>query len=79
MTIVTCGRSAWTRRASTTCARIRNFNYVATNYVMYEKRSIYFRNLELPALTESYKFGTNIVVHLLTRWEDKLRNVPLGL
>ncbi len=53
--------------------------FVVTNYPMYTKRDIYFRNLGLPELRTSYKFGTNIIVHLLTRWEDKLRNVPTGL
>ena len=40
---------------------------------------VYFRNLELKPLNDTYKFGTNIILHLLTRWEDKLRNVPTGL
>ncbi len=50
-----------------------------TNETLYNKRDIYFRDLGLPELRMSYKFGTNIIVHLLTRWEDKLRNVPTGL
>ena len=53
--------------------------YAVTNKMMYEKRDVYFRNLALPELRTSYKFGTNIILHLLTRWEDKLRNVPVGL
>ena len=28
---------------------------------------------------ETYKFGTNVIVHLLTRWEDKVRNAPRAL
>ncbi len=50
-----------------------------TNETIYQKRDIYFRNLGLPELRMSYKFGTNIILHLLTRWEDKLRTVPTGL
>ena len=46
---------------------------------MFQKREVYFRDLELPELRMSYKFGTNIILHLLTRWEDKLRSVPSGL
>jgi hypothetical protein len=53
--------------------------YVAMNYGMFQRREIYFRNLELKALNDSYRFGTNIVLHLLTRWDEKLRNVPTGL
>ena len=59
--------------------RDERFYYITTNISIYNKRGIYFRNLELPELRMSYKFGTNIVLHLLTRWEDKLRNVPTGL
>ncbi len=54
-------------------------HYIVVNSVMYANRDIYFRNLEPKALNDSYKFGTNIILHLLTRWEDKLRNVPTGL
>ncbi|MGA0176536.1 MAG: DUF4159 domain-containing protein [Chthoniobacterales bacterium] len=27
-------------------------------------------------ILDSYKFGTNMIIHLLTRWEDKLRSAP---
>lgn len=53
--------------------------HVAMNLSMYYLRETYFRNLELKPLMDSYRFGTNIVFHLLTRWDDKLRNVPTGL
>ena len=49
---------------------------VAVNEEMYHRRGLYFRNIEPKPLMDTYKFGTNIVIHLLTRWEDKLRNVP---
>jgi hypothetical protein len=51
---------------------------VAVNEQMYHRRNLYFRNIEPKALFDTYKFGTNVIVHLLTRWEDKIRNVPLG-
>ena len=54
-------------------------HYVAMNFEMWTRRDTYFRNLDIKPLTDSYRFGTNIVLHLLTRWEDKLRNVPTGL
>ena len=54
-------------------------NYVVTNGGMFNRREIYFRGLDLKPVNDSYKFSTNIVLHLLTRWEDKLRNVPTGL
>ncbi len=46
---------------------------------MYQRVDVYFRGLELPRVVDSYKFGTNVVVHLLTRWEDRLKAVPTGL
>jgi Domain of unknown function (DUF4159) len=45
----------------------------------WDLRDIYFRNIEDAAVFATYKFGTNVIVHLLTRWEDKVRNVPKGL
>jgi hypothetical protein len=49
---------------------------VSTNEEMWHRRGLYFRNIDEKAVLETYKFGTNVVVHLLTRWEDKLRNAP---
>ncbi|MEA3212845.1 MAG: hypothetical protein QOE70_5902 [Chthoniobacter sp.] len=49
---------------------------VAINEEMWNRRNLYFRNIEPKALLETYKFGTNVIVHLLTRWEDKVRNAP---
>ena len=59
--------------------RDENNRLTAINEPMFDKRDVYFRNLELKPLNESYKFGTNIILHLLTRWDDKMRNVPTGL
>jgi hypothetical protein len=49
---------------------------VAINEEMWHRRNLYFRNIEPKALLETYKFGTNVIVHLLTRWEDKIRTAP---
>lgn len=53
--------------------------YIATNVRILQNREILYRNLEIPALINSYKFGTNVVIHLLTRWEDRLRAAPSGM
>lgn len=53
--------------------------YVAINATLFDNREAYFRGLDAKSVANSYKFGTNIVLHLLTRWEDKLRTVPTGL
>jgi len=52
--------------------------FVAINKGMYDMRNIYFRNIEPKALFDTYKFGTNVIIYLVTRWEDKIRNVPMG-
>lgn len=44
--------------------------FVATNEKIWNNRGTYLRNLSEDAVVESYKFGTNVVVHLLDRWED---------
>ena len=49
---------------------------VAVNEEMWFRRNLYFRNIEPKALFDTYKFGTNVIIHLLTRWEEKLRTVP---
>jgi hypothetical protein len=48
--------------------------YIAINQSLWDSRGDYIRNLEEPALDISYKFGTNIVLHLLTRWESKVKS-----
>lgn len=61
-------------------SRDKNKRYVAINDNLWDARFTYIRNIDDPkALTDTYKFGTNMVLHLLTRWEDKLRFVPTGL
>ena len=49
---------------------------IAVNEQMYYRRNLYFRNIEPKALFDTYKFGTNIIIHLLTRWEEKIRTMP---
>jgi hypothetical protein len=58
----------------------RNGNRVALDWDLFRNNSIYVHNTSLqPPITSilnTYKFGTNLVIHLLTRWEDKLRSAP---
>ena len=51
---------------------------VAVNEEMWHRRNLYFGNIDSKALFDTYKFGTNIVVHLLTRWEQKTRFAALS-
>jgi hypothetical protein len=46
--------------------------YVAINDVIWRNR-IYLRNITPESLASTYKFGTNVVIHLLTRWENATR------
>ncbi len=48
--------------------------YVAINPKVWNQRELYLNNLNQPAILDSYKFGVNVIVHLLTRWEDKVSN-----
>ena len=50
-----------------------HYTYVAINPVIWGNREIYLRNITQNSLSDTYKFGTNLVIHLLTRWEDKTR------
>ena len=47
--------------------------YVAINPTIYSNRDVYLRNISAPAITNTFKFGTNVVLHLLTRWENKTK------
>jgi hypothetical protein len=55
--------------------RDEHLNYVAMNRSMWERRNLYFRNIDEKSVGDTYKLGMNIVIHLLTRWEDATRNV----
>ena len=55
-------------------------NRVALDWDLYLNNGLYIHNVDprppLQGLLDTYKFGTNMVIHLLTRWEDKLRSAP---
>lgn len=44
--------------------------FVATDETIWNNRASYLRNLSPESLAASYKFGTNVVIHLLSRWEN---------
>lgn len=46
--------------------------YIATNPAIYDQRDIYIRNIDRDSLEASYRFGANVVMHLLTRWQNKV-------
>jgi hypothetical protein len=47
--------------------------YIAINQAIWGNRETYLRNITPDSLSTTYKFGTNLVIHLLTRWENKTR------
>jgi hypothetical protein len=53
-------------------SRDEKLQMVAVNEAMWDRRNVYFRNIEEKALLNSYKFGMNIVIYMMTRWEDKV-------
>jgi hypothetical protein len=53
--------------------RDKNGQYVAINPMIYQNRESYLRNITPESLETSFRFGTNVVIHLLTRWESKVR------
>lgn len=56
--------------------RDKTGNYVATNVSIWENRNVYMNNVTEESVKRTYEFGINVVVHLLTRWEDKVRSAP---
>ena len=54
-------------------------NLIAMNQSIWDRQNTFYRNATLDPVFNSYKFGTNIVMHLITRWQDRLANVPVGL
>jgi len=50
--------------------------FVAINETLFNNRGVYIRNITPDALATTFRFGTNVVIHLLTRWEDKVRTAP---
>jgi hypothetical protein len=53
-------------------SRDEHHHMVAVNEAMWRRRNVYFRNIDGKALLKTYKFGTNIAIHLMTRWESKI-------
>ena len=51
--------------------RNERYAFVALNPTVWDNRETYLRNLTPESLAQTYKFGTNLVIHLLTRWENK--------
>jgi len=53
---------------------------VALDWDLYINNGLYIHNVDprppIAGLLDTYKFGTNMIIHLLTRWEDKLRSAP---
>ncbi len=49
---------------------------VAYNPMIFDNRAVYLRNINAESLNTSFRFGTNVVIHLLTRWESKVRTAP---
>lgn len=56
--------------------RNKDSQFVAINEMLYRNRGVYIRNISPESLTTAFRFGTNVVIHLLTRWEDKVRTAP---
>ncbi len=50
--------------------------YVAINNGLYSLRGTYIHNIDEASVQTAFKFGTNIIMHLITRWEDQLRAAP---
>jgi hypothetical protein len=48
--------------------------WVAMNQALWHNRDVYVKNISYPALEQTYQFGTNIVIHLLTRWDTVRRS-----
>jgi len=54
----------------------KNWEYVAMNARLWDLQGRYIHNISEQSVLDSYKFATNMVIHLLTRWEDKLDKAP---
>ncbi|MFZ4482842.1 MAG: DUF4159 domain-containing protein [Chthoniobacterales bacterium] len=53
---------------------------IALNWELYSNSGLYIHNTNpnppIASLLDTYKFGANMIIHLITRWEDKLRSAP---
>jgi len=57
-------------------SRDKNWQYVAMDINLFRLRDTYIHNVTEQSVLDSYKMATNMVIHLLTRWEDKLDKAP---
>jgi hypothetical protein len=55
-------------------SRNKHGQYVAMNDNLWSNRGAYVRNIEQPAVEQAYKFGINMIFHLITRWEARTAN-----
>ena len=55
--------------------RGKSGEFVALNQGIWENRDIYYRGITPEKVANTFKFGTNVVIHLLTRWESKVRSI----
>jgi len=60
-------------------SRDEKHQFVAMSDRLWYWRDVYYRNISEESVGLTYKFGTNLVIHLLTRWEDHVRSIPAGL
>jgi hypothetical protein len=59
-------------------SRNKEGRYVAMNENLWANRGAYIRNIDQPAVEQAYKFGINMIYHLITRWEARTaKSVPL--
>lgn len=46
--------------------------YIAVNQNIWERRGVYLHNIDEESIERSFKFGINVITHLLTRWDNKV-------
>lgn len=60
--------------------RNERFERIALDWWLYMTSGLYVHNTNpnppIVSILDTYKFGTNMIIHLLTRWEDKIRTAP---
>lgn len=60
--------------------RNERFERIALDWWLYMSSGLYVHNTNpnppIVSILDTYKFGTNMIIHLLTRWEDKVRSAP---
>ena len=60
--------------------RNESYERIALDWSLYSSSGLYVHNTNpnppIVSILDTYKFGTNMIIHLLTRWEDKVRTAP---